>query len=178
MGYNFVVSVTSSSTKVRMTTDSSMCTKTGLSLNKVTQPAPGNVPSLCGILVHSRCHPHYAVYDIKKFYRSVRTSNQDSFLRIFLPTPSPAHHLPTPPGTSSVTEQFPLVTVPPAIMLLVLATIQTFIQDSPTNLQPAILQDKLEDTYIDNRGVGANSASEISVLQDEIGEFSPKVGSA
>ena len=39
VGYNFVVSSTSSSTKVRMTTDSSMRTETGLSLNKVTKPA-------------------------------------------------------------------------------------------------------------------------------------------
>ena len=46
VGYNFVVSATSSSTKVRMTTDSSICTKTGL-----TQPAPGDIPSLHGILV-------------------------------------------------------------------------------------------------------------------------------
>ena len=58
VGYNFVVSVTSSLTKVRMTTDSSMRTDTGLSLNEVTKPAPGDVPSLQGILVCSRCHPH------------------------------------------------------------------------------------------------------------------------
>ena len=82
VGYNFVVSSTSSSTKVRMTTDSSMCTESGLSLNEVTQPAPGDIPSLRGILMHSRSHPFYAVYDIKKFFRSVRISNKDSFLRI------------------------------------------------------------------------------------------------
>ena len=35
--YNYVVSSTSSSTKVRMTTDSSMHTESGLSLNGVTQ---------------------------------------------------------------------------------------------------------------------------------------------
>ena len=51
VGYNFVVSSTSYSTKVRMTTDSSMRTETGLSLNKVTKPAPGIVPSLRGILI-------------------------------------------------------------------------------------------------------------------------------
>ena len=39
VGYNFVVSDTSSSTKVRMTTDSFMCTESGLSLNQVIQPA-------------------------------------------------------------------------------------------------------------------------------------------
>ena len=43
VGYNFMVSSTSLSTKVRMTTDSSMRTETGLSLNKVTKPAPGIV---------------------------------------------------------------------------------------------------------------------------------------
>ena len=99
VGYNFMVSATSSSTKVRMTTDSSMKTETGLSLNEVTQLAPGDVPSLQGILMRSRCHPHYAVYKIKKFFRSVRTSNQDSYLRIVCvpsnsfsnpPTPNPS----------------------------------------------------------------------------------------
>ena len=44
VGYNFVVSSTSSSTKVRMTTDSSMRTETGLSLNEVTKPATRNCP--------------------------------------------------------------------------------------------------------------------------------------
>ena len=46
VGYNFVVSSTSLSTKVRLTTDSSMRIETGLSLNEVTQPAPELVPNL------------------------------------------------------------------------------------------------------------------------------------
>ena len=82
VAYNFLVSSTSSSTKVRMTTDSSMCTETGLSLNDISPPAPGNVPNMRGILLRSRCHPHFAVYDIKKFFRSMLTSTKDSFLRI------------------------------------------------------------------------------------------------
>ena len=98
VAYNFVVSSTSTSTKVRMTTDSSMPTESGLSLNDVTQPAPGNVPSLRGILTCSRSHPYYAVYVITKFFRSVLTTEKDSFLRIVCvpfnsfsssPTPNP-----------------------------------------------------------------------------------------
>ena len=89
VGYNFVVSSASSSTKVRMTTDSSMRTETGLSLNEVTKPAPGIVPSLRGILLRSRCAKYFAVYDIRKFFRSVRTSVKDSYLRIVgVPSPS------------------------------------------------------------------------------------------
>ena len=76
VAYNFVVSSTSTSTKVRMTTES------GLSLNDVTRPAPGDVPSLRGILMRSRSHSYYAVYDITKFFRSVLTTDKDSFLRI------------------------------------------------------------------------------------------------
>ena len=94
--YNFVVSSTSSSTKVRMTTDNSMCTESGLSLNDVPQPAPGDAPSLRGILMSSRSQPHYAVYDIMKFFRSMLTPEKDSFLRIvcvpynsFSSTPTP-----------------------------------------------------------------------------------------
>ena len=103
MDYNFVVSATSSSTKVRMTTDSSMKTKTGLSLNEVTQPAPGDVPSLQGILMRSRCHPYYAVYDIKKFFRSVRTSDQDSYIRIVC---VPANSFSNPPAPNPPTWSF------------------------------------------------------------------------
>ena len=89
VGCNFVVSSTSSSTKVRMMTDSSMRTETGLSLNEVTKPAPEIVPSLQGILIRSRCAEYFAVYDIKKFFRSVRTSVKDSYLRIVcVPFPS------------------------------------------------------------------------------------------
>ena len=40
VGYNFIVSATSSSTKVRMTTDSYMLSESGLSLNDITKPAP------------------------------------------------------------------------------------------------------------------------------------------
>ena len=99
VGYNFVVSATSDSTKVRMTTDSSMKTETGLSLNDVTQPAPRDAPSLRGILMRSRCHPHYAVYDIKKFFRSVHTSDQDSYLRIVC-VPSNSFSVPPTPNPS------------------------------------------------------------------------------
>ena len=75
VGYNFVVSSTSSSTKVRMTTDSSMRTESGLSLNMVTKPAPGVVPSL---LLRPRCHVYYSVFDINKFFCSVCIDDRDS----------------------------------------------------------------------------------------------------
>ena len=89
VGYHFMVSYTSSSTKVRMTTDSSMRTETGLSLNKVTKPAPGVVPSLRGILICSRRRNYFVVYDIKKFFCSVRISEKDSYLRtVCVPFPS------------------------------------------------------------------------------------------
>ena len=61
-----------------MTRDSSMRTEKGLSLKDVTKPAPGDVPNLRGILNPSRYYEFYAVYDIKKFFRSVRTSDRDS----------------------------------------------------------------------------------------------------
>ena len=121
-----------------MTTDSYMHTETGLSLNKVTQPAPGNVCSLCGNLVSSRCHPHYAVYDIKKFFISVCTSDQDSFLRIVCvpsnsfscpPTPNPTwsffHDRAIPFGDSASGNYATCAKF---------ETLQTFIQDSPTDL--------------------------------------------
>ena len=41
-------------------------------------------------------------------------------------------------------------------------------QIPPPHLQPAILQPVLEDTYIDDGGVGANSPSDLSTLHQEI----------
>ena len=119
VGYNFVVSSSSSSTKVRMTTDSSMRTESGLSLNEVTQSAPGDVPSLRGILMRSRSHPFYTVYDIKKFFRSVRISDKDSFLRIvcFPSNSFSSPPTPLPPGRTTEIVLFPSETVPPVIML-------------------------------------------------------------
>ena len=56
------------------------------------------------------------------------------------------------------------------------ATVQTFIQDSPADLQPAILLAVLEDTYIDDGGVRANSTCQISALQSKIGRILGKGG--
>ena len=41
-----------------------------------------NPPQIQGILVHSRYHPYYAVYDMKKFLRSLHSGDMDSYLRI------------------------------------------------------------------------------------------------
>ena len=129
------MSSTSSSTKVQMTTDSSMRTETGLSLNDVSQPAPGNVPNRRGILMHSRCNPHFAVYDILKFFWSVLTSTKDSFLRIMCvpsgffssaSTPNPTWRYfrdqAIPFGNSASSNYATCAKV---------ATVKTFITDSP-----------------------------------------------
>ena len=68
VGYNFVVSSTSTYSKVRMTTDSFMKTEKGLSLNNVTKPAPRDGPNLRGILNRTRCYEQYTVFDIWKFF--------------------------------------------------------------------------------------------------------------
>ena len=52
------------------------------------------------------------------------------------------------------------------------ATTLAYIQDSPVSLQPAILQAILEDTYIDDGGVGASSDSEI---KGKLKRFSARV---
>ena len=163
-----------------MTTDSSMRTETGLSLNDVSQPAPGNVPNMRGILLRSRCHPHFAVYDIQKFFRSVLTSTKDSFLRIMCvpsgffssaPTPNPTWRYfrdQAIPFGDSVSGDYATCAK--------VATVKTFISDSPPHLRPTILQAILEDTYIDDGGVGANTPSDLSTLQREIEKLLNKGG--
>ena len=47
-----------------------------------------------------------------------------------------------------------------------IAATSAFIHEYPTQLQLAILQAMLEDTYIDNGGVKACSVEELSLLQD------------
>ena len=141
VAYNFVVSSTSSSTKVRMTTDSSMRTETGLSLNDVSQPAPGNVPNMRGILLRSRCHPHFAVYDIQKFFRSVLTSIKDSFLRIVC---VPSGFFSSTPTTNPTCRYFRDQAIPfgdrasgDYATCAKVATVKTFIEGCPptSNLQ-------------------------------------------
>jgi len=135
VAYNFVVSSTSSSTKVRMTTDSSMCTESGLSLNDVTQPAPGDVPNLRGILMRSRSHPYYAVFDIKKFFRSVLISDKDSYLRIIC---VPTNFFSNQPTLNPTWRYFRDRAIPfgdsasgDYATCAKVATVQTFIKDSP-----------------------------------------------
>ena len=171
VGYNFIVSATSSSTKVRMTTDSSMRSESGLSLNDVTKPAPGDVPSLRGILLHLRCHNFYAVYDIKKFFRSVFTSDKDSYLRIVC-VPATSFSSPPPSNPSWIFYRdraipFGDIASGDYATCAKAATTLAYIQDSPAILQPAILQAILEDTYIDKGGVGASSVPDIKLLQGE-----------
>ena len=143
VGYNFIISATSSSIKVRITTDSSMCSESGLSLNDVTKPSPGDVPSLHGILMGSRCHVFYAVYDIKKFFRSVLTFYKGSYLlSVCVPNPS----FSSPPSSNPTWIFYRDRAIPfrdsasgdYATCAKVAAT-RAFIQDSPDNLQPAIL---------------------------------------
>ena len=74
----------------------------------------------------------------------IKTSS--SGLSVYPPTPSPAHLFPFPPGVSSIIVQFPLETAPPACAKV--ATMQTFFPDTPTDLQPDILQAVLDDIYI------------------------------
>ena len=57
-----------------------------------------------------------------------------------------------------------------------MATVQTFIQDAPPDLQPAILQAVLEDTFIEDEGIEASSLGEISAHQNEIGKIISKGG--
>ena len=140
VAYNFIVSNTSTSTKVRMTTDSSMRTETGLSLNDVTQPAPGVVPNLRGILARSRCHPYYAVFDIKKFFRSVLISEKDSFLRIVC---VPNNFFSSPPDPNPTWRYFRDRAIPfgdsasgDYATCAKVATVQTFIKDSPPPFNP------------------------------------------
>ena len=127
VGYNFVVSATSSSTKVRMTADSSMPTKSGLSLNGFTQQAPEDVLSLRGILFA----PETTLSTQSMASRSSSglcapvTRTPISGLFVFPPTPSPLLLLLSLPGSSTENEPCPLETVPPEIILPVPRSLQS-----------------------------------------------------
>ena len=120
------------------------------------------------------------MYDIKKFFRSVRTSDKDSFLRIVCvpansfsapPTPNPTWNFyrdrAIPFGDSASVDFATCAKV---------TVVKTFIHESHADLQLAILQAVLEDTYIDDGGVGAGSPSQISLLQSEISKILNKGG--
>ena len=85
--------------------------------------------------------------------------------------------LPTLPGDISVIRRSLSATGRPVIMQLV-RRLQLSRHSSkiPPPLQPAILQAVLEDTYIDDGGVGADSLSVLSMLQQEIERILNKGG--
>ena len=90
---------------------------------------------------------------------------------------SPVILLPTLPGDISEIKPSHSETVRQEIMLLVprLPLFRHSLKKPPP-LQRAILQATLEDTYIDDGGVGAESISELSTLQDEIEKILGKGG--
>ena len=82
--YNFVVNTNSETTKIRIVTDSSCKTETGLSLNDVVKAPPGNIPSMRGILMRTRGAEVMMIFDIEKFFRTIYISPKDSNLRLLL----------------------------------------------------------------------------------------------
>ena len=114
-----------------------------------------------------------------KFFRSVLTPIKDSFLRIVCVPCNSFSSIPTPNPTwryfGDQAIPFGYRTSRDYATCAKVATVKTFIQESPP-LQPAILQATLEDTYIDDGRVGANSVEELSALQDGIGTILSKGG--
>ena len=170
--YNFVVNSSSTSTKVRMVTDSSMNTETGLSLNDVTKPAPGYVPDMRGIIMRSRIHEYMSVFDIQKFFRSVRISDRDSLLRIIaVPEKSFSSEPETKPLWVFYRDRaIPFGDAPSGdyAVCAKLATCRTFLHLVPTPLQPFVEQALLRDTYIDDGAVGSSSPETLSLLRTQI----------
>ena len=149
-----------------------MITDSGLSLNGVTKPAPGVIPSLRGILLRSRCHLFYSVFDIKKFFRSVRISDRDSYLRIVCVPSSSFSKKPSSPPTWKYFRDRAILFGDSATgdyaACAKAATVLSFLPDVPPQLQEAVRQALIEDTYVDDGGVGADSTNLLSQLQIEI----------
>ena len=80
--YSFVEAPSSSSTKVRVVTDTSARTETGVCLNDVIRDPPGKLQDLRGILLRSRAAEDLVVFDIRQFFRSVKLCTRDSMLRL------------------------------------------------------------------------------------------------
>ena len=123
-----------------------MHTETGLSLNKITKPAPGV------ILIRSRCRNYFAFYDIKKFFRSVRISEKYSYLRIVcVPYPSFSVAPCSKPTWRFYRDQaipFGDSASGDYAACAKAATILAFIDESPIHLPEAIKQAVLEDIYV------------------------------
>ena len=97
---------------------------------------------------------------------------------VFHQVSSPALLLLTLPGDTSEIRQSRLETVRLVTMQLVqrLLLSRHSSRIPPPHLRPAILQAILEDTYIDDGGVGANSPGDLSTLQLEIEKILNKGG--
>ena len=157
-----------------------MKTEKGLSLKDVTKPAPGDVPNLRIILNRSRYYEFYAVYDKKKFFRSVQILNRDSYLRIVC---VPASSFSAPPSSPPSWIFYRDRAIPFSDSAsgdyadyAKTAVVHTYLHEGPTDLQETIRQALIADTYVDDGGVGADNKETLSNLQDEISKLLGKGG--
>jgi len=169
VAYNFVVSENSTSTKVRLVTDSSMKTETGLSLNDVTKDAPGQVPDMRGILMRARTHNFFTVFDIRKFFRSVSISEQDSLLRLVF---VPAQTFSASPTLNTTWKVYKDTAIPfgdgPSgdyATCAKFATCMHYIHLIPEHIRENVRRAVIQDTYIDDGGAGADNKPMLEEVQ-------------
>ena len=134
-----------------------MHTDSGLSLNKVTKPAPVDVSSLQGILLRSKCH----VFDIKKFFCSAIISDKDSYLRTVCVPLLSFSTKPSPDPSWIFYRDRAILFRDSALgdyrACAKAATVFAHLPDSLPELQDTIRQALIDYTFVDNGGVGANS---------------------
>ena len=118
---------------------------------------------------------YYSVFDIKKFFRSVRISDRDSYLRIVV-VPFPSFSSKSSPNPSWIFYRDRSISFRDSAFsdyaaCAKAASFLTHLHDVPSNLQDTVPQVLLDNTYIDDDGVGADSLELLSALQDKIGKI-------
>ena len=157
-----------------------MKSQSGLSLNDVTCNPPGVVPDMRTILLKSRTHKEFSTFDIKKFFCSVRISERDSYLRLILvPAKSfCSNPEPNPTWTCYRDCAIPFGDSPSGdyANCAKFAACNLFIDEVPDHLRTPVRQAIIENTYVDDGAVGANSKKELSLLETEITTLLKKGG--
>ena len=121
---------------------------------------------------------HYSVFNIKKFFRSVRISDRDSYLKV-VAVPLLSFSSKPPPNPSWIFYRDCSILFGDSASgdyaaCAKAATVLTHLHDVPPTLQDTVRQALLDNTYVDAGGVGADSLELLSELQDEIGKILKK----
>lgn len=158
-----VIKEESSTTKLRVVFDASAKTSTGISLNQILHCGQKLQNEICDILVNFRCYPIVFSCDIRKMFRQIKVNPDDQNYQLLFWREDSSHPLLIYKLTTVV---FGFSCSP----YLAIRTLRQLVVDEGDKY-PLASQALMNQVYVDDLILGANSIVEALSLQKEIIEL-------